>query len=48
VSVAIVADSTCYVPQALLDRWAIPQVSLYVGWGGDLRREDSYEDLDAF
>jgi DegV family protein with EDD domain len=48
VSVAIVADSTCYVPQALLDCWAIPQVSLYVGWGGDLRREDSYEDLDAF
>jgi fatty acid kinase fatty acid binding subunit len=48
VSVAIVADTTCYVPQALLDCWAIPQVSLYVGWGGDLRREDSYEDLDAF
>jgi DegV family protein with EDD domain len=48
VSVAVVTDSTPYVPQDLLDRWAIPQVSLYVGWGGDLRREDSYEDLDAF
>jgi DegV family protein with EDD domain len=48
VSVAIVADSTSYVPQALLDRWEIPQVSLYVGWDGDLQREDSYADLDAF
>ena len=36
------------MPQALLDRWAIPQVSLYVGWGGDLRPENCYEDLDAF
>ena len=26
----------------------IPQVSLYVGWGGDLRPEPDYEDLDAF
>ena len=46
--VAVVTDSTPYVPQALLDRWEIPQVSLYVGWGGDLQPERTYEDLDAF
>jgi DegV family protein with EDD domain len=46
--VAIVTDSTPYVPPALLDRWGIPQVSLYVGWDGDLQPEHSYEDLDAF
>jgi DegV family protein with EDD domain len=43
-----VTDSTPYVPQALLDRWGIPQVSLYVGWGGDLQPEHTYTDLDAF
>jgi DegV family protein with EDD domain len=48
VSVAVVTDSTPYLPPALLERYGIPQVSLYVGWGGDLQREDSYEDLDAF
>jgi DegV family protein with EDD domain len=46
--VAVVTDSTPYMPQALLDRWGIRQVSLYVGWGGDLQPEDSYADLDAF
>jgi DegV family protein with EDD domain len=46
--VAIVTDSTTYLPQALIDRWAIQQVSLYVGWDGDLRRESEYVDLDAF
>jgi DegV family protein with EDD domain len=46
--VAIVTDSTTYLPQALIDRWAIQQVSLYVGWDGDLRRESEYLDLDAF
>ena len=45
---AIVTDSTPYLPQALIDRWRIQQVSLYVGWDGDLRRESDYEDLDAF
>jgi DegV family protein with EDD domain len=48
VSVAVVTDSTPYVPQALLDRWEIAQVSLYVGWDGDLQPERSYDDLDAF
>jgi DegV family protein with EDD domain len=46
--VAIVTDSTTSVPRALLDRWSIPEVSLYVGWGGDLRPELEYEDLEAF
>jgi DegV family protein with EDD domain len=46
--VAVVTDSTTYLPQALIDRWAIKQVSLYVGWGGDLRPEHEYRDLDAF
>jgi DegV family protein with EDD domain len=48
VSVAVVTDSTPYLPPAMLERWGIPQVSLYVGWGGDLRPEREYEDLDAF
>jgi DegV family protein with EDD domain len=46
--VAIVTDSTAYLPQPLIERWAIRQVSLYVGWDGDLRPEHEYVDLDAF
>jgi DegV family protein with EDD domain len=46
--VAVVTDSTPYLPQALIDRSGIHQVSLYVGWGGDLRPEHEYRDLDAF
>ena len=46
--VAVVTDSTAYLPRELVDRWGIGQVSLYVGWDGDLRPEDQYEDLDAF
>jgi DegV family protein with EDD domain len=46
--VAIVTDSTTYLPQALVDSLGIHQVSLYVGWGGDLRPEHDYRDLDAF
>jgi DegV family protein with EDD domain len=45
---AVVTDSTPYLPQALIERWRIHQVSLYVGWEGELRREDDYTDLDAF
>ncbi len=41
-------DTTCCLPPDLVERWDIREVSLYVGWEGDLRREDSYEDLDAF
>jgi DegV family protein with EDD domain len=46
--VAIVTDSTPYLPRSLIDRWGIQQVNLYVGWNGDLRPEHEYEDLDAF
>ncbi len=45
---AVVTDSTTYLPAMLLERWSIEQVSLYVGWEGDLRPEHEYEDLDAF
>jgi DegV family protein with EDD domain len=46
--VAIVTDSTTYVPGELIERWGITPLSLYVGWDGDLRPEHEYADLDAF
>jgi DegV family protein with EDD domain len=46
--VAVVTDSTTYLPQQLIDRHGVEQVSLYVGWEGDLRPEHEYADLDAF
>jgi DegV family protein with EDD domain len=46
--VAVVTDSTPYLPPALAEQWGIRQVSLYVGWDGDLRPEHEYDDLDAF
>jgi fatty acid-binding protein DegV len=36
--VAVVTDTTTYLPAELIERWAIRQVSLFVGWGGDLQR----------
>ncbi len=47
-TVAVVTDTTPYLPPHLVERWGVRQVSLYVGWDGDLQREDSYDDLDAF
>ncbi|HST56428.1 MAG TPA: DegV family protein [Solirubrobacteraceae bacterium] len=47
-SVAVVTDSTPYLPAQLIERHAIRQVSLYVGWDGDLQAEHEYADLDAF
>jgi DegV family protein with EDD domain len=47
-TVAVVTDSTTYLPQALIEQWHIHRVSLYVGWDGDLRPEPEYADLDAF
>jgi DegV family protein with EDD domain len=44
----VVTDSTPYLSPEVIDRWGIRQVSLYVGWEGDLRPEHSYTDLDAF
>jgi len=46
--VALVTDTTPYLPRGLIERWRIHEVSLYVGWDGDLRRESEYADLDAF
>jgi DegV family protein with EDD domain len=46
--VAVVTDSTPYLPPQAIDRWSIGQVSLYVGWEGDLKPEHEYSDLDAF
>jgi DegV family protein with EDD domain len=46
--VAVVTDSTTYLPREMLERSQIHEVSLYVGWESDLRPEPEYEDLDAF
>jgi DegV family protein with EDD domain len=46
-NVAVVTDSTTYLPPALIQRSGIEQVSLYVGWDGDHRPEQEY-DLDEF
>ena len=46
--VAVVTDTTSYLPRWLVDRWAIREVSLYAGWDGELRPEHQYDDLDAF
>jgi DegV family protein with EDD domain len=46
--VAVVTDSTTYLPQSSIDELGVHRVSLYVGWSGDLRPEHEYRDLDAF
>jgi DegV family protein with EDD domain len=46
-SVAVVTDSTTYLPAELIERRGIEQVSLYVGWGDERLPEQDYE-LDAF
>jgi DegV family protein with EDD domain len=45
--VAVVTDSTTYLPPSLIERWGVEQVSLYVGWGDERLPEPDY-DLDAF
>ncbi len=47
-SVAIVTDTTHYLPRALADSEGIHQVSLYVGWTGEHQREIEMESFDAF
>ncbi len=47
-TVAIVTDSTTYLPQAAIERWGVQAVSLYVGWDGELAPEHEFRDLDAF
>ncbi|HEY1833744.1 MAG TPA: DegV family protein [Solirubrobacteraceae bacterium] len=46
--VAVVTDSTTYLPPALIEQLDIRCVSLYVGWDGDLHAEHDYTDLDVF
>lgn len=46
-NVAVVTDSTTYLPPELIERWEIGQVSLYVGWGRERLPEQDYE-LDDF
>jgi len=46
--VAVVTDSTAYLPKELIEREGIGQVDLYVGWDGQLEPESDYRDLDAF
>jgi DegV family protein with EDD domain len=46
--VVVVTDSTTYMPRELAEAHGISQVELYVGWDGDLRREEEYEDIDDF
>lgn len=46
--VAVVTDSTTYMPEELIAELGVERVSLYVGWDGKMEREDSYDDLDDF
>jgi DegV family protein with EDD domain len=46
--VAVVTDTTNYLPRELADREGIHQVSLYVGWHGRPEREIEMESFDAF
>ena len=45
--VAVVTDSTSYVPADLLDRLGVRRVDLYVGWE-EKRPESSWDDLADF
>jgi DegV family protein with EDD domain len=49
-AVAVVTDTTHYLPPALLAAHDVHQVSLYVGWpdGRDLRPESAIDDLGRF
>jgi DegV family protein with EDD domain len=47
-SVAVVTDSTQYLPRELADAQGIRQVSLYVGWQGKPERELEMDGFDAF
>jgi DegV family protein with EDD domain len=47
-SVAVATDSTHYLPRTLAEEQGIHQVSLYVGWQDDSRRELELGGFDAF
>jgi DegV family protein with EDD domain len=46
--VAVVTDTTSYLPRKLADEQGIHQVSLYVGWRGQQQREIELENFDGF
>jgi DegV family protein with EDD domain len=46
--VAVVTDSTNYLPRELAQREGIDQVSLYVGWAGERERENDLDGFDGF
>jgi DegV family protein with EDD domain len=46
--VAIVTDTTQYLPAEVIDRHGIHLVSLYVNWGGRTDRESDLGDYDGF
>jgi DegV family protein with EDD domain len=46
--VAVVSDTTHYLPQELVREHGIHEVSLYVDWEGDRRRESELSDYDGF
>lgn len=46
-TVAVVTDSTTYLPEELIERHGVERVNLYVGWDGNHLPEPEYE-LDDF
>jgi DegV family protein with EDD domain len=46
--VAVVTDTTQYIPREIMDRHGIQLVSLYVNWNGRTDRESDLGDYDAF
>lgn len=46
--IAIVCDSTSYLPDALIDEAGVQRVSLYVSIGGEQRREREIGDYGSF
>jgi fatty acid kinase fatty acid binding subunit len=46
--VAVVTDSTHYLPRAIVERHRFHEVSLYVTWGGRTVRELDLPDYDGF
>ena len=47
-SVAIVSDTTSYLPAELVERHGIQLVSLYVNWEDSSEREADMPNFDAF
>jgi DegV family protein with EDD domain len=46
--VAVVTDSTHYLPREVVKRHDLHEVSLYLNWQGETRRESDITDYDAF